>query len=868
MGKRIKATGVILDASSMASAPVSPAGTVALRAKPDSTQLQYSANGGAWTDLAGGAGSSVRLDQVLDPIDPIVTPYPGVKAFGMGSNQISFSFLGADHEDCMVFQSTTDAPGSGSVLLLRTLGASTTKSPLRIEGRGAFYFSVGVDGKVAIGGEAGLVHKLNVYHTNTGGASVGILHAATTLAAGNTAIAMSNAEIRLDDTGNTTALLAMTNLELDLDRDSSSVANSSLVCTNISASSNINANTLTVRNLALSIGVHNSATVTNWEAIRITAPSTFGGGVLTNKRAIITEAGAGDVGFGTLTPAAQLHVSGTVQVDQTTTQAITLYKYTDTTDPFTIDIKRAHGTSSGTAANIVTGDIVGRMLFEGRLAGTYTQLGYLQTRYDSTYIGVVELGAGASFSQSRVEVVETGSVGAVSLRANGGNYFQVQTSGFIFSHGSTGSLYFRDGGGWFTATAAPPAADRIAFWDNSAGVVTWLEAGSGLTITGTVMTASGSGITLGGNVLEVLYKSGTSSIGSIAVAGTTTYLKSNGAGVVPSFQTINASDIASGTLALARGGTGASLTAPVSDHLFFYDISASSTAFLTLGTGLSITGTTINAAGGPANPSGSLQYNDGGVFGDVLGSVVDGSGNLTFPGTMTWTGGSTIAKSDSSVIHSLRVYTSTPSNGAQISVLRSRGSEGSKSAVQSGDVLFAMPIYGQYDSVGQRLGASLGFDASGVFSTSSAPTVFRIKTSHVNSTTPNERLVLGGSKTLYTSADNTLVDLFSVTFAAADQAVVGGEIHMLITAKQVSGSIQTQVYHRKMHFVFGHNGATNSSAVDIRLDSGVGSNQVASSGGFSQLQHAINSSSVVDMTTAITLGTLGDVTDLQSSVQQ
>ena len=189
------------------------------------------------------------------------------------------------------------------------------KAHSRIEGRGAFYFSVGVDGKVAIGAEAGLVHKLNVYHTNTGGSSIGIIHGATTLASGNTAVTISNAEIRLDDTGNTTALLAMTNLELDLDRDSSSVANSSLVCTNISASSNINANTLTVRNLALSIQVHNSATVTNWEAIRITAPSTFGGGVLTNKRAIITEAGAGNVGFGTLTPSAQLHVSGTVQLD-------------------------------------------------------------------------------------------------------------------------------------------------------------------------------------------------------------------------------------------------------------------------------------------------------------------------------------------------------------------------------------------------------------------------------------------------------------------------------------------------------------------------------------------------------------------------
>ena len=620
MGKRIKATGVILDASSMASAPVSPAGTVALRAKPDSTQLQYSANGGAWTDLAGGGGSSVRLDQVLDPIDPIVTPYPGVKAFGMGSNQISFSFLGADHEDCMVFQSTTDAPGSGSVLLLRTLGASTTKSPLRIEGRGAFYFSVGVDGKVAIGAEAGLVHKLNVYHTNTGGASVGILHAATTLAAGNTAIAMSNAEIRLDDTGNTTALLAMTNLELDLDRDSSSVANSSLVCTNISASSNINANTLTVRNLALSIGVHNSATVTNWEAIRITAPSTFGGGVLTNKRAIITEAGAGDVGFGTLTPAAQLHVSGTVQVDQTTTQAITLYKYTDTTDPFTIDIKRAHGSSSGTAANIVTGDIVGRMLFQGRLAGAYTQLGYLQTRYDSTYIGVVELGAGA-YSLSRLELVESGSVGAVSLRANGGNYFQVQTSGFIFSHGSTGATYYKDSGGWFAALAIGTVSQVLTVTDIGGGVLqprwgaapgggsapggsaTELQYRAGASTFGALPSSSVSGtdLTIGGglfltltNTNAVLYADSTHQIASTSTGSNGQYLKISFG--VPVLGTLNMSDAGAGTLALARGGTGSSLTDPGADRILFWDDQAGVVTWLTASTGLTITGTSMTAA--------------------------------------------------------------------------------------------------------------------------------------------------------------------------------------------------------------------------------------------------------------------------------
>ena len=60
MGKRIKSTGIILDASSTGSAPVGPSGTVALRAKSDSTQFQYSANGGAWTDFGGGMVPAAR----------------------------------------------------------------------------------------------------------------------------------------------------------------------------------------------------------------------------------------------------------------------------------------------------------------------------------------------------------------------------------------------------------------------------------------------------------------------------------------------------------------------------------------------------------------------------------------------------------------------------------------------------------------------------------------------------------------------------------------------------------------------------------------------------------------------------------------
>jgi hypothetical protein len=51
-------------------------------------------------------------------------------------------------------------------------------------------------------------------------------------------------------------------------------------------------------------------------------------------------------------------------------------------------------------------------------------------------------------------------------------------------------------------------------------------------------------------------------------------------------------------VALGDGGTGASLTDPGADRLMFWDDSAGSVTWLTLGTNLSITNTTINAAGG------------------------------------------------------------------------------------------------------------------------------------------------------------------------------------------------------------------------------------------------------------------------------
>lgn len=64
-------------------------------------------------------------------------------------------------------------------------------------------------------------------------------------------------------------------------------------------------------------------------------------------------------------------------------------------------------------------------------------------------------------------------------------------TGLPLSTGVTGQLPLANGG--TGANLTDPNADRILFWDDSAGAVTWLTAGTGLTITGTTITAAGGG---------------------------------------------------------------------------------------------------------------------------------------------------------------------------------------------------------------------------------------------------------------------------------------------------------------------------------------------------------------------------------------
>lgn len=97
-----------------------------------------------------------------------------------------------------------------------------------------------------------------------------------------------------------------------------------------------------------------------------------------------------------------------------------------------------------------------------------------------------------------------------------------------------------------------------------------------------------------------------------------------------------------GQVALAKGGTGANLTDPGDDRILFWDDSAGAVTWLTAGTGLSIAGTTLSATAvetPPGGATGSVQFNNGGVFGGI-GDWTDPT--LTLPSTRITTPGKII----------------------------------------------------------------------------------------------------------------------------------------------------------------------------------------------------------------------------------
>lgn len=99
--------------------------------------------------------------------------------------------------------------------------------------------------------------------------------------------------------------------------------------------------------------------------------------------------------------------------------------------------------------------------------------------------------AGESTDTTCFPIFVTAASGSLAPKTNSGVTFNSNTGAVALpSLTLTTDLALADGG--TGASLADPGADRIMFWDESANAVTWLTAGSGLTITDTTITAAAS----------------------------------------------------------------------------------------------------------------------------------------------------------------------------------------------------------------------------------------------------------------------------------------------------------------------------------------------------------------------------------------
>ena len=826
MGKQIKSSAVTLDGSSMGAAAVGPTGTVRLRPKTDSSALEVSYNGAAYVTLSGAGGGS-----------------PGSPA-----SSLQYNNAGA-------FGGVTSSVVSGANI---TLGGDLTFSRVASYSTVLFYRENAAAADVANGDVVGGV----VYQGKVSGSALalgymGAYYESTTPLGGVLVLGArdgANARIELKDnaptpgTKNSVTLIASGGTHF-VQVQEGGIAFS----TGSAASIWYKGATGFVTDLPIG-AVTQVLTVTD-----------IGMGVLQPRWA--TPAGGGGSGNpGGSASELQFRSTGTA-FGAVSGSAVSGANVTLTGD---LTFERTGATYAGgfstikfrreeaSAAVIVSGDPVGGLTLHGRLVTVgITQLAAISSYWDNTTGGANNLGVlrlvARDGTKSRIEIYDSGAtINGINLIAtNGSVALSVQQGGIGLAGNAgsltTGAVYYRDSSGFIaglqslagflksTGTNAVPAfaalagsdiasgvvalarggtgssltdpnADRIMFWDDSAGVVDWLTAGTGLTITGTTITASGSAtaaggstelqyrdsgtgglgavsgstvssigdltfthsnaafnllvnrtgtslvngnevgritftgtvggvpdtaigfirglyesanggptidmglsatsriyigttaatITVGSHSIQVQtggiafstgssgamwYKDGSGFVTAITIGSSGTFLKSNGS--VPSWASLAASDIGSGTLALARGGTGSSLTDPNADRILFWDDSAGVVDWLTAGTGLTITGTTITASGGSMTVPGSateLQYRSSGTaLAALAGSSVSSasvslSGDLTFEHTgATYSGSySTIAfrreEASSAVIVSGQPVGGLTFNGRLVSV--------------------------------------------------------------------------------------------------------------------------------------------------------------------------------------------------------
>lgn len=191
--------------------------------------------------------------------------------------------------------------------------------------------------------------------------------------------------------------------------------------------------------------------------------------------------------------------------------------------------------------------------------------------------------------------------------------FQGGANGYLFSHAvlpqtSDGAALGSIANMWSDLFLASGA---VVNFNN--GNVTLTHAAGSLTVDGATTVSLGTSAALTTGTIELGHATDTtiarSSAGDITIEGNAVYR-------------------AGGTdVALADGGTGASLVDPNADRIMFWDDSAGQTTWLEVGSGLSITGTTLTASGGTGDVVGPASSTDNAIvrFDGTTGKLVQNS---------------------------------------------------------------------------------------------------------------------------------------------------------------------------------------------------------------------------------------------------
>lgn len=172
--------------------------------------------------------------------------------------------------------------------------------------------------------------------------------------------------------------------------------------------------------------------------------------------------------------------------------------------------------------------------------------------------------SGANSAPSWSSYTLPAAVGGLNtrLKSNGTNYVNSTTT--MPDTGTTGKVIIGDGTNYIESTATYPVSTNInrILYSSANNVIAELA-----TVNSGMLVTSGTGVPSISTDIPT----------AVTVGGQYNYR-------------------AGGTdVALADGGTGASLTAPAADRILFYDQSASTSKWLEVGSGLDITGTVLTA---------------------------------------------------------------------------------------------------------------------------------------------------------------------------------------------------------------------------------------------------------------------------------